>query len=543
MGVDFDHRWSQAREHVLAMKELWTKDAAEFHGRYIDFPAVRCNPKPVQKPHPPVMLGGNAKNVFKRVVQWGDGWFPVGLTPEDVGQYIRAAAHIEPPQSLVDAVYRPTEGNPLFMIEVVRLLARQGQLAKERSASSSEWDFSIPREVRAVIRKRLELLTRRCYQVLATASVIGREFSLEQLAPLMTVPSTEELMEIIEEALPARVIDEIPGPDYRFRFSHALIQDTLSSELSTSRRARLHADIGEVLERLYRTDIEAHADEIAYHFTEAAPLIGAKKLVQYSFIAGERALATYAHEEALVHFHRALAAKAVSATGLEPAEDAETASLLSGLGHAQLATQAGRRETSETASCFIRAFDYYADVGDLDRAVAIAYYPLYPIAGQRGWQTEMISRALDLVPPESHHAGRLLSRCGRIFGIAEGDYHRSSDAFGKGLAIARREGDEGLEMQILAEAGNVDYYHSRRSEGLEKSLQVIELSSRNKEPHAQLLAHFDAVFGAIWHGDLTLASRQAAETLTLAEKVRERFWLARAYRVGEYRAHVHDRLR
>ena len=84
MGVDFDHRWSQAREHVLAMKELWTKDAAEFHGRYVDFPAVRCNPKPVQKPHPPVMLGGNAKNVFKRVVQWGDGWFPVGVTPEDV---------------------------------------------------------------------------------------------------------------------------------------------------------------------------------------------------------------------------------------------------------------------------------------------------------------------------------------------------------------------------------------------------------------------------------------------------------------------------
>lgn len=84
MGADFDHRWTQAREHVLAMKELWTKDEAEFHGRYVNFPAVRCNPKPVQEPHPPVLLGGASKNVFKRVVRWGDGWLPIRVTPEDV---------------------------------------------------------------------------------------------------------------------------------------------------------------------------------------------------------------------------------------------------------------------------------------------------------------------------------------------------------------------------------------------------------------------------------------------------------------------------
>ena len=84
MGADYDHRWTQAREHVLAMKELWTKDEAEFHGRYVDFPAVHCNPKPVQKPHPPVLLGGRAENVFKRVVRWGEGWLPLGVAPEDV---------------------------------------------------------------------------------------------------------------------------------------------------------------------------------------------------------------------------------------------------------------------------------------------------------------------------------------------------------------------------------------------------------------------------------------------------------------------------
>ena len=84
MGGDFDHRWSQTREAILAMKELWTKEEAEFHGKFIDFPPVKCFPKPAQKPHPPVLLGGFARNVFKRVVAWGDGWMPTGVTPEQV---------------------------------------------------------------------------------------------------------------------------------------------------------------------------------------------------------------------------------------------------------------------------------------------------------------------------------------------------------------------------------------------------------------------------------------------------------------------------
>ena len=84
MGGDFDHRWTQTRESVLAMKELWTKPAAEFHGKYYDFPPVKSFPKPLQKPHPPVLLGGGAKNVLQRVVAWADGWLPNRITPEQL---------------------------------------------------------------------------------------------------------------------------------------------------------------------------------------------------------------------------------------------------------------------------------------------------------------------------------------------------------------------------------------------------------------------------------------------------------------------------
>jgi probable F420-dependent oxidoreductase len=84
MGGDFDHRWTQTRESILAMKELWTKAEAEFHGKYYNFPLVRSYPKPVQKPHPPVLLGGGAKNVLQRVVAWGDGWLPNRITPDQL---------------------------------------------------------------------------------------------------------------------------------------------------------------------------------------------------------------------------------------------------------------------------------------------------------------------------------------------------------------------------------------------------------------------------------------------------------------------------
>ena len=84
MGGDFDHRWTQARESIEVMRALWTQDAAEYHGRYYNFPPVQCNPKPAQEGGPPVILGGNARNVFRRVARWGDGWMPTAASPEQI---------------------------------------------------------------------------------------------------------------------------------------------------------------------------------------------------------------------------------------------------------------------------------------------------------------------------------------------------------------------------------------------------------------------------------------------------------------------------
>jgi probable F420-dependent oxidoreductase len=110
MGGDFDHRWTQTREAVAVMKELWIKDEAEFHGRYYSFPPVKCNPKPVQQPHPPVILGGMAKNVLRRVATWADGWMPNRVTPAQLEESRKildtlAAERGRDPASLTITVY------------------------------------------------------------------------------------------------------------------------------------------------------------------------------------------------------------------------------------------------------------------------------------------------------------------------------------------------------------------------------------------------------------------------------------------------------
>ena len=76
-GTRFPQRWRVLRERVLAMKEIWTKEEAEFRGEFVNFDAIRAHPKPVQKPHPPIIMGGDGARTFDRVIEFADGWMPI----------------------------------------------------------------------------------------------------------------------------------------------------------------------------------------------------------------------------------------------------------------------------------------------------------------------------------------------------------------------------------------------------------------------------------------------------------------------------------
>ena len=76
-GTNFRRRWRILRENILAMKAIWTEEEPEFHGRYVNFDKCWAWPKPAQKPHPPILMGGDGPTTFDRVLEYCDGWMPI----------------------------------------------------------------------------------------------------------------------------------------------------------------------------------------------------------------------------------------------------------------------------------------------------------------------------------------------------------------------------------------------------------------------------------------------------------------------------------
>ena len=115
-GGDFEHRWTQTREALEVMKELWTKDEAEYHGKYYNFPPVKSYPKPAQQPHPPIIIGGHARNVLRRIVAHADGWLPNRISPAELEDSRKrldamAAEAGRDPKSITISVYgQPADG-------------------------------------------------------------------------------------------------------------------------------------------------------------------------------------------------------------------------------------------------------------------------------------------------------------------------------------------------------------------------------------------------------------------------------------------------
>lgn len=104
-GTVYKTRWRLLRERVLAMKEIWTKEEAEFHGEFVNFDKIWAHPKPVQKPHPPIIMGGDGPTTFDRVIEYCDGWLPIAFSADKLGARIatlkqRAEAAGRDPKSI-----------------------------------------------------------------------------------------------------------------------------------------------------------------------------------------------------------------------------------------------------------------------------------------------------------------------------------------------------------------------------------------------------------------------------------------------------------
>ena len=459
-----------------------------------------------------VTLGGlTRERLFQRVLLRG-------LNQEDVGRFIELVSGLTPQSGMVEAVHRQTEGNPLFVTEVVRLLVQEGELSPERAGQRDSWSVRIPEGVREVIGRRLDRLSERCNETLTIASVIGREFTLEHLWPLIEDMTEDRLLEVLEEALAARVIEELPQSVGRYQFTHALIQETLAEELSTTRKVRLHARIAESLEESYGGDAAGHAAELVHHFNEAQTVLGTDRLVRYSLIAGDRALATYAWEEAQAYFQRGLVAKESQDM------DAETAAILHGLALAQAGIANREQIQNQVLPNLTRAFDYYAESGEIAKALAVVHRSY---SGPLSFvMTGLFSRALSLVPGDTWEEASLLSNYGFSLGISSNDYGPSKQALDRALDISRRAGYTDLEKRALANFSQVNRFHLNFDAGLETALAAIAIGSEYPVDELRSRLHAGGILAAI--GKPAEAQEQATAMLAQAEMIRDHWWLERA---------------
>ncbi|HEY1275240.1 MAG TPA: AAA family ATPase [Thermoleophilaceae bacterium] len=228
--------------------------------------------------------------------------------------------------SLVAGLLDRTEGNPFFIEAILRQLARTGVLGTE-SAYDELDRMGVPEGARQVIAGWLGRLGTESRGALAAAAAIGREFELDVLERVLALPA-DALLDLLEDAVAAGLVAEVPDALDRYAFVHALIREAAYEDLGGARRARLHARIGSALEELRAAERERHLGALAHHFLAAAGAGDLRRAVEYSRQAAERASAQLAYEDAAVHRERALRALELGAQ----VDDAERCELLLELG-------------------------------------------------------------------------------------------------------------------------------------------------------------------------------------------------------------------
>ena len=294
-----------------------------------------------------------------------------GLGLEDVRRMMTDVSGDSITEHLAVTVHDQTEGNPLFVQEVARHLREEQVLA----TGDSEVELRVPESVRDVIGKRLSRLSKECNQMLAVASVIGREFDLDILLEVSSL-SEDDLYTQLEEAQGASVVEESPGlrGGLSYRFSHAMIRETLYEEIFAPLRIRLHQRVGRAVEGAYAGQLEQHAAELAEHFANSSGEEDLTRALEYSEIAARHAQSVYSYGEAAWLLEQALKVQQL----LDLNDTARRCDLLIALGEVLMPAGESLRVYEDVAP---EAFALAESLGDNDRVSRICQ--LAVVAAQR----------------------------------------------------------------------------------------------------------------------------------------------------------------
>jgi DNA-binding winged helix-turn-helix (wHTH) protein/tetratricopeptide (TPR) repeat protein len=434
-----------------------------------------------------------------------------GLSRSELASYLEQTLVAPVSPVLIEALHEKTAGNPLFLSQIVNIWRAAGV------PPSADWDpqqLARGRGLQEAIQRRVEALSVPCRTVLSTAAVIGHEFSLGALIAAAEAPA-DELLELLGEAIGAGVLSASTAVLGRYRFVHGLLPDALYGRLSALESARLHQRVGAALEKLCGADVEPHLAELAHHFLLGAPVGDVNKAVDYSLRAANQTAARLAHEEAVVHFDRALQALA-----LRPADEARVMEILAGKGEALFAADdlTGSRAAFERSAAIARKTGSGEGLARAACGIAMPREVGHVDQARIG----VLEEALRMLPEDRALYPMLLAFLAKAL-LYAGQVERRVELAREAVTRARslRKTRPLIFGRVLRVAHGALAEPEHASERLRINEELIALALAERNDELLLSGYFSEVQNFLELGDMRSVDTAVRAMTTLAERIRQ----------------------
>jgi class 3 adenylate cyclase/tetratricopeptide (TPR) repeat protein len=444
-----------------------------------------------------------------------------GLDSAEVGEMLDMIAEQDVPESFAHAIKAETEGNPLFIREVLIHLIEERRAQRDDGHWADDIaldDIGVPEGIREVIGRRLLRLSVSCERMLSVASAMSGGFSW---SVLRAISGEEEsvMLDALDEALGAQLLAEQRGTgEAQYDFTHALVRQTLYEGLSSPRRAALHRRIGEALESLHGANPEMHLGQLAYHFSRASAG-GEIKAIEYARRAGDHALSVYAYDEAIREYERALDAVELD----RDFGERRRCLVLISLGEARLCTGS----IAEAKQSFWQAIGIARQLADTELFARAA------LGYGREWESGTIphdaivvlEQALSMLGEKrSALRSRLLAGLANTLYFAP-EHERKDELTSEAIAIARETGDTGALAFALYSRHFVLAAVVAMEDRLAAATETVELAEQLGDTSMSLRGHAWRVADLIEMGDVERAWAEAEAVLPMVRRVHLPFYL------------------
>ena len=478
---------SAQRPLILAFEDLHAADEASL--RLLQFAARQLGSFPVlilgTYRDAEVRSSPTLHQLLSAVARHGRLMTLTGLNEEGVAKLLAHTTRGVRIAADARTVHGATEGNPLFVQEVARLLLAERQPAPDAARRPR---IPVPEEVHDLIRRRLLPLPADAHDALQLASVLGRDFDVGVLSRLADRP-LDELLDTLDLGAELAVVQRRDLG--RWRFSHALLREALYDELEPRQRATLHRRAGEAIEEYAGEDLAERAPQLAYHFFEAARPGDGARAVRYCSMAAQQAIAAMAFEEAAVLNGRALYALALGCS----VDEGLRYELLMALAQSQ--HQAG--DFPSARETFQRAVNSARTLGspDLLAKAAIAYTGFAEAKADHTRAT-VLEEALAALPPgDSPLRARILVLLAHRVKYARvaspeasaRNWQRGWELANQGIEMARRVADPDNRWAVLWDwHSSASLHHDTLQERFGVADELVEMAVASGDRDRLVLA-------------------------------------------------------